>query len=134
VAIRETNLHCAGQYGKTFDELAPDQQDLVLRGLDEGTLALASVPARLFFILLLNNTQEGFFADPVYGGNRDKIGWKLVGFPGVAAVYTEHVDKHGVPYRVEPVSIADVQTNAVRLDDHGHPRHVALGRAEEPRP
>lgn len=74
-AIRETNLHCARQYGKTFDELAPDQQDQVLRGLDEGTLALASVPARLFFNLLLANTQEGFFADPVYGGNRDKIGW-----------------------------------------------------------
>ena len=134
VAIRETNLHCAGQYGKTFDELAPEQQDLVLRGLDEGTLALASVPARLFFILLLTNTQEGFFADPVYGGNRDKIGWKLVGFPGVAAVYTEHVDKHGVPYRVEPVSIADVQHRAAQVDEHGHPKHVALGGHGEARP
>ena len=134
VAIRETNLYCSAQYGKTFAELAPDQQDQVLRGLDEGTLALASVPARLFFFLLLANTQEGFFADPVYGRNRDKIGWKLVGFPGVAAVYTEQIEKHGVPYRVEPVSIADVQTNAARLDGHGHPRHAALGRSEEPRP
>jgi gluconate 2-dehydrogenase gamma chain len=63
----------AGQYGKTLDELTPDQQDHVLRSLD-GTLALGSVPARLFFILLLINTQEGFFADPMYGGTRDKIG------------------------------------------------------------
>jgi gluconate 2-dehydrogenase gamma chain len=25
---------------------------------------------------------EGFFCEPYYGGNRDMIGWKLVGFPG----------------------------------------------------
>jgi hypothetical protein len=28
------------------------------------------------------------FADPVYGGNKDFNGWKLVGFPGGQAVYT----------------------------------------------
>jgi len=27
-----------------------------------------------------DNTLEGFFSDPIYGGNRDKLGWKLVGF------------------------------------------------------
>ena len=133
-AIRETNLYCTGRYGQSFDALTPAQQDEVLRGLDEGTIALASVPARFFFILLLANTMEGFFADPVYGGNRDKVGWKLVGFPGVAAVYTEHVDKHGVPYRVEPVSIADVHQQAAQVDEHSHPRHVALGGGGETRP
>jgi gluconate 2-dehydrogenase gamma chain len=55
------------------------------------------VPARFFFKLLLESTIEVFFSDPIYGGNRDKAGWKLVGFPGVAAVYTTYVDKHGVP-------------------------------------
>ena len=25
----------------------------------------------------------GFFSDPVYGGNRDKIAWKMIGFPGL---------------------------------------------------
>ena len=46
---------------------------------------LESLSSKLFFGLLWKNTEEGFFADPMYGGNRDKIGWKLVGFPGVAA-------------------------------------------------
>ena len=34
--------------------------------------------------MLLQNTVEGFLADPMYGGNRDFVGWKLIGFPGPA--------------------------------------------------
>jgi gluconate 2-dehydrogenase gamma chain len=122
-AIAETDRLCASRHGKRFSELEPAQQDLVLNGLEEGTLALEAAPARLFFGLLWQNTREGFFADPVYGGNRGKVGWKLVGFPGVAAAYTEQVEKHGVPYRVEPVSIADLRSGRVATDAHGHPRH-----------
>ena len=29
------------------------------------------------------------FADPVYGGNKDFAGWRLVGFPGAQPVFTE---------------------------------------------
>ena len=32
---------------------------------------------------------EGYFADPIYGGNRDMAGWKLVGFPGVRYDYRD---------------------------------------------
>ncbi len=35
------------------------------------------------------NTIEGFFADPIYGGNRDMVGWKLVGFPGARYDYRD---------------------------------------------
>ena len=126
VAIREVNLHCRKQYGKAFDALAVEQQDEVLRGLDEGKIELQTVRAQFFFNLLLNNTIEGFFSDPMYGGNRDKVGWKLVGFPGVAAVYTEHMFKHNVPYRAEPVSIADVQHRLAQVDEHGHAVHVMI--------
>ena len=73
---------------------------------------------------------EGFFADPIYGGNRDKIGWQLVGFPGVAAVYSEFIDKHNVPYKAKPVSIADLQQHAVAVDEHGHPLHVLLAKKD----
>ncbi len=45
------------------------------------------VPSSTFFGMLYGNTVEGFFADPLYGGNRDKVGWKMIGFPGVAAAY-----------------------------------------------
>jgi gluconate 2-dehydrogenase gamma chain len=129
-AIAETQRYCSANYGKTFDALAAAQQDEVLRDFQEGRITLELVPARLFFGMLWANTQEGFFADPMYGGNRDKIGWKLVGFPGVAAVYTEFVEKHNEPYRVVPISIADVQHGLARLDEHGHPVHVLLSKID----
>jgi len=96
--IGEVNAHCAKQYGNSFSALTAAQQDEVLRGLDGGKIELEAVRSQFFFNMLLANTLEGFFADPIYGGNRDKAGWKLVGFPGVAAVYTMHVERHGVPY------------------------------------
>lgn len=126
-AIRETNVHCVKRYGRAFEFLAPERQDEVLRGLEEGEIALESLSSRLFFGLLLRNTMEGFFADPMYGGNRDKIGWKLIGFPGVAASnYAELLEQHNVPYRVEPVSILDIQQHRVQVDAQGYPKHVML--------
>jgi gluconate 2-dehydrogenase gamma chain len=50
---------------------------------------------------------EGFFSDPIYGGNRDKIGWKLVGFPGVHASYANDIERHGVAWTRPPASIGD---------------------------
>lgn len=125
--ISETNVHCLKQYEKAFHFLSPQQQDEVLHGLEAGKIELPSSPAKLFFGLLLRNTMEGFFADPSYGGNRDKTGWKLVGFPGVpASDYNDLIDEHNVPYRVEPVSIEDVLQGRVKLDAQGYPRHVRV--------
>ncbi len=128
--IRDTNNHCQKAYGKTFDALSRAQQDEVLKGLDGGKIELEQVRAQFFFNMLLANTVEGFFADPVYGGNRDKAGWKLVGFPGVAAVYTTYIDKHNVPYRAQPVSIADIQQRTAQVDEHGHAKHVMISGKE----
>jgi gluconate 2-dehydrogenase gamma chain len=129
-AIRDTESHCRKQYGSAFEALSIAQQDEVLKGLDEGKIEIESVRAQFFFNMLLNNTIEGFFADPVYGGNRDKAGWKLVGFPGVAAVYTTYIDKHNVPYRAQPVSIADIQQRIAQVDEHGHAKHVMISDKE----
>src|SRR5215813_5436836 len=126
-AIRETNVYCLKQYGKAFEFLGPRERDDVLKGLEGGQIELTSLPAKLFFGLLIRNTMEGFFADPIYGGNRDKAGWKLIGFPGVpASNYNDLIDEHNVPYRVEPVSILDMQLGRVKLDSQGLPRHVRL--------
>ncbi|MBI2289314.1 MAG: gluconate 2-dehydrogenase subunit 3 family protein [Betaproteobacteria bacterium] len=130
-AIRETDLYCNQKYGKAFCFLTVEQQDEVLHALEDGKIELESLSSKLFFGLLLRNTEEGFFADPMYGGNRDKIGWKLIGFPGVAAGnYSEHLDKHNVPYRAEPVSILDIQQNKVRVDAQGYPKHVMLDKKD----
>jgi gluconate 2-dehydrogenase gamma chain len=91
--------------GKSFRELAPADQDKVLAGLEAGSVALKDVNAAEFFALLLANTQEGFFADPIYGGNRDMAGWKLVGFPGARYDYRDWVERHNEAYPLPPVSI-----------------------------
>ena len=82
--------------------------------------------SKLFFDLLWRNTEEGYFADPMYGGNRNKAGWKLVGFPGVASgAYSGHVASDE-PYRAEPVSIVDIQLGQARTDAQGYVKHVML--------
>jgi gluconate 2-dehydrogenase gamma chain len=91
--------------GRSFRELAPADQDKVLSGLDSGSIALKDVKAPEFFALLLQNTQEGFFADPIYGGNRDMAGWKLIGFPGARYDYRDWVERHNEAYPLPPVSI-----------------------------
>ena len=129
-ATAEANAVCMSRLGKSFDGLAPEQQDEILKEMESGKFELQSVSSSFFFSLLLANTMEGFFADPIYGGNRDKIGWRLVGFPGVAASYGNFIDRHNVPYNAEPVSIADVQNQKVAVDEHGHPKHVLLSRKD----
>ncbi|MEA2133655.1 MAG: gluconate 2-dehydrogenase alpha chain, partial [Solirubrobacteraceae bacterium] len=62
---------------------AADQDDLIER-LEREQLPGFRVPGqRAFFDLLRAHLQEGLFADPAYGGNRDKQGWRLLGHTGV---------------------------------------------------
>ena len=66
------------------------------------------------------------FADPLYGGNHDKVGWKLLGFPGVASgAYNAHLDNPEV-YRAEPVSILDIQQQKAQVDAQGFPKHIMI--------
>ena len=122
--IAETDAHCKQQYGKAFRLLSGEQQDEVLKALEKDAIELPSLPAKLFFGMLWRNTEEGFFSDPMYGGNRDKAGWRLLGFPGVAASnYGELLYSQTGPYRVEPVSILDIETSRAKLDNQGYPKH-----------
>jgi gluconate 2-dehydrogenase gamma chain len=132
--IAATDRYCVETYGKPFAELDGATQDAVLEGLQGVTedVTLADVPGATFFGHLLTDTKDGFLADPAYGGNKDKVGWKLFGFPGVAANYTDLIGKNE-PYRVEPVDIGDVQEARVPVDDHGHPIHKRAEAGSSPR-
>jgi gluconate 2-dehydrogenase gamma chain len=126
-AIREIDAMCTKQYGKPFSLLGAEQQDTLLQGLEKGRIELQALSSKVFFDLLLKNTMEGFFSDPVHGGNRDKAGWKLLGFPGVGgASYNKHLEEHGKPYRVHPVSILDIRQGKAKLDAQGLVMHQPL--------
>ncbi len=125
-AIRETDLYCTGKYGKNFDALTGAQQDEVLTALEHDKVDLPSVSSRVFFDLLWRNTEEGFFADPIYGGNQGNVGWKLLGFPGVSSInYRELLGNKDV-YRAEPVSILDIKNGKVPVDGQGFPKHIPI--------
>jgi gluconate 2-dehydrogenase gamma chain len=105
-ALKALDAYCGANFqGKNFAALAPDDQDAVLKGLDGGAITLDGADAKLFFELLLQNAMEGFFSDPLYGGNRDMAGWKMVGFPGSRYDYRAYVDKHNQDLGLTPVSI-----------------------------
>ena len=126
IGIREINDHCRATYEKPFDQLRPEKQDAILKALEKDEIALPSLSSKLFFNLLWRNTEEGYFADPMYGGNRGKAGWKLLGFPGVpSGAYREHID-NPEPYRAEPVSILDVQLGQAQVDAQGFVKHIMI--------
>lgn len=71
--------------GRVFADLSADVRRSWLETMDRGAVtgwALATVRPQDFFATLRFHTLLGFIADPKYGGNRDYVGWKLMGFPG----------------------------------------------------
>lgn len=88
-----------------FALLDAARRDALLTQADQGHLPEDSLLAAAFFALLLRNTREGYFADPLYGGNRDMAAWKMVGFPGARADFTDFIDQQGRKYPYGPVSI-----------------------------
>jgi gluconate 2-dehydrogenase gamma chain len=90
-----------------FHAMSADNQDAYLKSLEAGAHELDGVPSSVFFDALLQMTVEGFFSDPVYGGNRDMVAWRMIGFPGAYADYFEAVDRRGVKFEREPMSLAE---------------------------
>ena len=106
--IAATNEWSHKTHGKDFDRLGPKERESVLKELESGKAALSEIEAKQFFAALLKIVMEGFFADPIYGGNRNKAGWRMVGYPGLPAVYTNLIEPYrNKRYVVEPQSIQD---------------------------
>ncbi|HTP90153.1 MAG TPA: gluconate 2-dehydrogenase subunit 3 family protein [Xanthobacteraceae bacterium] len=95
-------------HGKDFDRLAEADRVTALKAMEDGKAEFSGVSSRMFFNALLAITMEGFFADPIYGGNRDMASWKMVGYPGLPATYREDIKTYfGKKYDKPPRSIAD---------------------------
>ncbi len=106
--IAAANAWSRKTYGKDFDRLDPDKRIEALTAMQEGKAAFANFNSRAFFARLLTLTMEGFFGDPIYGGNRNKASWRMLGFPGLPATYANLIDEYrDKRYVAEPQSIAD---------------------------
>ena len=91
--------------GDVFAKVSVRDQEEILKGLESGDVKLDGVDGQSFFETLLKHMKEGFFADPIYGGNRDMCAWKMIGFPGARYDYRDWIGRHNERFSLAPVSI-----------------------------
>ena len=102
--VAQLDAHCAKTYGKPFRSLTASQQDETITALEQGKAPEFVWPtAQAFFNTVRTHTMEGMFADPVYGGNKDFAGWRLVGFPGAQPQFTEADMQSKQAFTREPI-------------------------------
>jgi gluconate 2-dehydrogenase gamma chain len=102
-----------------FEQLSRDEQDAYLTQLQTTDRDLAGVPSNVFFETLLGMTIEGYFCDPVYGGNKDMAAWKMIGFPGAYAAYYDLVDQYGIAFTQAPRSLGESHGGLTPNHRHG---------------
>ena len=109
--IAAANAACRARYAKPFFALAPGDADAFLKEIAAGKVTDARVPLGLWFgELVYPLFTQACFADPIYGGNRDKVFWRMVGYPGLPATHrNDMVDFRGKPFpgAKDPKSIVD---------------------------
>ena len=108
--MESTNTACQKKYGKPFDSLPAAQKEEALKDLASGAMVFDNgLPSRSFFEALYQCVVQGVFADPIYGGNKNKAGWKLIGFPGVVATHAKNIVQYkNKPFPVTYLGIADL--------------------------
>jgi gluconate 2-dehydrogenase gamma chain len=106
--IAAANAWSRKTYGSDFDQLDAGKRVEALKAMEEGKAELENINSRAFFGRLYALTMEGFFSDPIYGGNRNMASWRMLGFPGLPAKYAGLVEEYrDKRYVAEPHSIAD---------------------------
>jgi gluconate 2-dehydrogenase gamma chain len=130
-ALRAIHDDLQHRRGTTFDRLPGAEQDAYLQSLQTGQQSLNGVPAHTFFESLLGLTIEGFFSDPVYGGNKDMAAWKMIGFPGAYASFYDLVDQHGMLYTRPPISISENNRGMIMIAPVSPPAHAPSAEAPQ---
>jgi gluconate 2-dehydrogenase gamma chain len=103
-ALAALDRHCRAAFGGApFAQLPDARKDEMIKGLEDGSLKIDGTQG--FFELLLKDTRQGFFADPIYGGNKNMAAWKMIGFPGARYDYRDWVERHNERYPFPPIGI-----------------------------
>jgi gluconate 2-dehydrogenase gamma chain len=107
LGLAALGVYCQANFaGRQFAGLTVDEQDKLLAGLEKGEVKLTGFDGRMLFGAIYANTMEGYFADPIYGGNAGMVGWKLVGFPGTRYDYRDVIANPNKAYTLPPVGLA----------------------------
>jgi gluconate 2-dehydrogenase gamma chain len=115
------NAYSQSQYSAKFSDLSSSQQDSVLTDMQSGKARGFYAPgAAEFFGMMLKHVDEGTFCDPLYGGNRNLVGWKLIGYPGAQGAYGENNMQIGADQGTIIIrTLADLERTQMPLPDNG---------------
>jgi gluconate 2-dehydrogenase gamma chain len=107
-ALAAFDVACRAKFSNhAFVDLNDAQKDEAIKGLEDGSLKLDGIDGQTFFRLVLTDTQTGFLADPIYGGNRNLASWKMIGFPGAHYDYRDWIDRHNERVTLPTVGISN---------------------------
>lgn len=137
IGIFGLEAYAQSTFQQGFVACTPEQQDQLLTDLSQGkpenfggsslqaspvaqggqmtpnssleTQQTATSGATAFFTMLRTFTMAGFFADPVQGGNRDMVGWKMIGFPGAHLSYADVIENYNQPFQGDYISLGQYQ-------------------------
>jgi hypothetical protein len=97
------------EHRQPFADLPAEQQDTIIARLERRQLQeLRDTNAEDFFEVVWQHLREGLFSDPIHGGNRQMLGWRLIAFPGAQYGYTAEEQRLDVVITREPRSVADL--------------------------
>jgi gluconate 2-dehydrogenase gamma chain len=110
IGIADVNAHVAQAHGgNTFDTLEPADRIAIVTALEARKINLPTVPTAYFFNMLFQLVMDGFFSDPIYGGNKGKASWKMLGYPGIGEMYADKIEPwRNKRFQAEPMSIQDL--------------------------
>jgi hypothetical protein len=125
LGVIAVDSYARSQFDAPFISLSEEQQDSVVEAMvsGEATEGFDQISSQAFFAVLRRHTAEGMFSDPAYGGNRDMVGWRLIGYPGAQRAYTEQDMRTETDTPREPQSLA--QLHAFSPGEFAGP-HVVL--------
>ena len=109
--LRLVNAHAMRRYSAKFRELSEEDQDAIVGALEVNQIdGFGGDAAAGFFAMVWAHTIEGLFGDPAYGGNRNAVGWRLIGFPGAQYGYGAEEMRYGADLTTKPImTLADMR-------------------------
>lgn len=108
IGLRRMQNISKENHDEKFADLDGDKQDDILTNFESGDVKMDGAPSEFFFNVLLQTTLEGVYADPVYGGNKNMMGWEMMEYPGPRMGWADKVEEEEF-LSLEPKSLREYQ-------------------------
>jgi gluconate 2-dehydrogenase gamma chain len=110
--IASVNSYAMKKLGGNFANLPEERQLEILTNLEKNAKEVQPFfrypSAPDFFLVVLKHTHEGLFSDPIYGGNRNFLGWKSIGYTGPRYYYTAKMQTTFAPLQLPIQGVASL--------------------------